>query len=112
SDDSWYCGLFAAISGAKEAEWKERLTHRLTKIEKQVTAINKALQQIQHRQEALYNQNKQLLTRMNEVGPESIIGKSVTHIRLDWNDQYVPLFTAEREMTKTRALAFAHQIVF
>ena len=29
SDDSWYCGLFAKISGAKETEWKERLVHRL-----------------------------------------------------------------------------------
>jgi hypothetical protein len=112
SDDSWYCGLFAKISGADEAEWKDRLVHRLSKIEAQVAKINAALEQIQQQQETLVSQNKQILTRINEVGAESTIGKSVSQIRIDWNDEYVPLFTGKRTLTKERALAFAHRIVY
>jgi len=112
SDDSWYCGLFAAISGAKEAEWKDRLMDRLSKIAIRIQKIEMAVEQIQAQQTALVNQNKQILTRLNEVGPESIIGKSITHIRLDWNDQYIPLFTGKRPMTPERTIAFARQIIF
>lgn len=112
SDDSWYCGLFATLSDAKEKEWKDRLVQRLTAIENQVTKINKKLDQIQQQQETLVNQNKQILTRINEVGAESAIGKSVAQIRIDWNDEYVPLFTGKRALTKERALAFAHRIVY
>jgi hypothetical protein len=112
SDDSWYCGLFAKLSDAKETEWKDRLVHRLSKIEEQVTKINTALEKIQQQQETLVSKNDQILTRMNEVGTESTIGKSVSQIRLDWNNEYVPLFTGKSTLTQERALAFAHRIVF
>lgn len=112
SDDSWYCGLFAKLSDAKEAEWKDRLVHRLSAIEKQVTKINEKLDKIQQQQETLASLNKQILTRVNELGAEAAINKSVSQIRIDWKDEYVPLFTGKRALTKERALAFAHRIVY
>jgi len=112
SNDSWYCGLFAKLSDAKETEWKDRLVHRLTDIQKQVAKINMALEKIQQQQETLANQNEQILTRINDVSAEAAISKSVSQIRLDWNNEYVPLFTGKSELTEERALAFAHRIVF
>ena len=83
SDDSWYCGLFAALSGAKKQEWKERLDHRLGKIEGYVKAINAAVAEIQSKQDSLYRLNEQILIRMNEIGPETIVGKNITRIRVE-----------------------------
>lgn len=112
SDDSWYCGLFGKLSGDDEKAWKAGLTKRLTNIEKQVVKINEKLEKITERQEALFDQNKQILTRLNEIGAESTIGKCVSQIRIDWKDEYSPLFDATRVLTKERALAFAHRIVY
>jgi hypothetical protein len=112
SDDSWYCGLFAKLSGADKTEWKDRLVKRLTDIETQISTINRDLEKIRQRQETLASQNEQILTRINEVGAEATIGKSVSQIRLDWKNEYVPLFTGTSALTEERALAFAHRIVF
>lgn len=112
SEDTWYCGLFAKLSGADETEWKDRLVKRLADIETQVTKINSALEKIQQQQDTLANQNEQILTRINDVGAEVTIGKSVSQIRLDWKNEYVPLFTGKSALTEERALAFAHRIVF
>jgi hypothetical protein len=112
SDDSWYCGLFATLSGAKEGEWKERVDHQLAVIRSQVEAINATLREIQSRQDQIYRQNEQILNRIDEIGPKTIVGGAISSIRTDWNDQYIPLFTGQRQLSKERALSFARQIIF
>src|SRR6267142_1347298 len=32
SDDSWYCGVFASLSGEQEKEFKERMLHNMKEI--------------------------------------------------------------------------------
>jgi hypothetical protein len=111
SDDSLICGLFGSFSGEAEKEWKDRLVHRLEGIDKKVTAINNALAQVQQKQETLLNLNKQILIRMNEIGTETIVGKDLSRIRVDWKNFYTPMM-AKDKFTKERALNFARQVVF
>src|ERR1041384_3369004 len=111
SDDSLICGLFGSFSGAKEQEWKDRLVHRLENIDKKVTAINSALEKVQQKQETLLNLNKQILIRMNEIGTETVVGKDLSRIRVDWKNQYTPMMK-KANFTKERSLNFARQIIY
>lgn len=112
SDDSWYCGVFAKLSGEDKAEFEERVQHNLTKIRADLADIKTAISEIQEGQERIYNQNQRVLLRLDEIGPETTIGRDLAQIRTVYNEQYVPLFNGERSFTVDRLRAFAHQIVF
>ena len=112
SDDSWYCGVFAKLSKQDEAEHKERVLHNLAKIRTQLDNLAKGISAIQEGQEQIYEQNKQILLRLDELGPETTIGKELSHIRTLYNEQYVPLFNGERAFTADRLRAFANRIIF
>ena len=112
SDASWYCGLFASLSGQDKAEFEERLAHNLAQIRADLTQIQHAIAAIQDNQDRLYQLNEQILLRLDEIGPETNIGKALSHIRTDWDEQYVPMFTGERSFNAERLLAFARQIIF
>lgn len=112
SDDSWYCGVFAKLSGQDEAEHKERVMHHLEKIRADLVKIQEALEGISERQNQLYSQNERLLLRLDEIGPETNVGRNLSHIRTVFREQYAPLFAGERDFTDERLRNFAHQIVF
>jgi hypothetical protein len=112
SDDSWYCGAFATLSGQNEAEYKERVAHQLSAIRTELANISEGITAIEQAQELIYNQNEQILLRLDEIGPETIVGKAVSRTRTVFNDQYVPLFTGERPFTAESLRAFAHQVIF
>ena len=112
SDDSWYCGAFASLSGQDKKEWEERVTYNLAKIREELDNIKNGIAEIQRQQETIYNQNSQVLVRLNEIGPETIIGKNVSRIRTIWDDQFTPTFTGQRQFTRDRMIAFANQVIF
>jgi hypothetical protein len=111
SDDSWYCGVFAQLSGEKEKEFKERMLHNMEKIRGSLSNIENGIAQIQAGQEAIYNQNRQILLRLDEVGPETTIGQHVSHIRTVYKEQYAKLFTGST-LNADRMRTFAHQVIF
>jgi hypothetical protein len=112
SDDSWYCAAFAKLSKQDEAEYKERVMHHLTKIRAELENVKKGIAAIQEGQEQILAQNRQTLLRLDEIGPETTIGKELSHIRTVYAEQYVPLFSGEREFSAERLRAFANRIVF
>ncbi len=112
ADDSWYCGAFAALSGQDKKHWEERVMHRLGKIEATVAQIRSGVAAILEGQQAIYNQNQQILVRLDEIGAETNIGQALSKVRVLYNDQYVPLFTGKRPFEAKALLAFAHRVVF
>ena len=71
SDDTWYCGAFATLSGQNEAEYKERVAHQLSAIRTELANISKGITAIEQGQERIYNQNEQILLRLDEIGRAS-----------------------------------------
>ncbi len=112
SDDSWYCGAFAALSGQDKKEWEERLAHDVAAIRDGIAQIKSGIAAIQDGQKTLYNQNQQILVRLDEIGPETAIGKSLSRIRVLFNEQYTPLFTGQRPFAGPALVALARQIIF
>ena len=88
SDDSWYCGLFAALSDEKEKEFKDRMLHNMEKIRSSLANIETGIAQIQEQQREIYDLNKLILLKLDEVGPETTIGRNVSHIRTVYDEQF------------------------
>lgn len=112
SDDSFVCGVFAKLSKQNEVEFKERVLHNLARIRGQLDNISNGIAAIRDGQEQIFRQNQTVLLRLDEIGPETTIGKELSHIRTVYTEQYVPLFNGERAFTADRLRAFATRIVF
>ena len=119
SDDSWYCGVFASLSGEKEKEFKDRMLHNMTKIRGSLANIETGIAQIQEQQRQIYDLNKLILLKLDEVGPETTIGKNVSHIRTVYDEQFSRMFrnpvegsTQPTSLDPERMRSFARQIIF
>lgn len=119
SDDSWYCGVFASLSGEKEKEFKDRMLHNMEKIRGSLANIETGIANIQEQQRQIYDQNRLILLRLDEVGPETIIGERISKIRTLYNEQFVRMFRNPREggqqpaaLDPRRMRALANDILF
>lgn len=119
SDDSWYCGVFAKLSGQDEAEFKERMLHNMEKIRGSLTNIENGIAAIQRQQQEIYDLNRLILIKLDEIGPETTIGQNISKIRTTYNEQFSRMFkipgsgtTQPSTLDPVRMRAFAHQIVF
>lgn len=92
SDDSWYCGVFASMSGEKEKEFKDRMLHNMEKIRGSLATIETGVANIQEQQREIYDQNRLILLRLDEIGPETTIGHNISTIRTIYNDQFSRMF--------------------
>jgi hypothetical protein len=119
SDDSWYCGVFASLSGEGEKEFKERLLHNMEKIRSSLANIENGIAEIQRQQQATYELNQIILLKLDEVGPETTIGKNISRIRTVYDEQFSRMFrnpvegsTQPSTLNPERMRAFARQIIF
>lgn len=119
SDDSWYCGVFASLSGEKEKEFKDRMLHNMEKIRGSLANIETGIAEIQRQQQAIYDLNKIILLKLDEVGPETTIGKNISRIRTVYDEQFSRMFRSPVEgstqpttLDPDRMRAFARQIIF
>jgi hypothetical protein len=119
SDDSWYCGVFASLSGEQEKEFKERMLHNMKEIRGSLANIETGIAEIQRQQQAIYDLNKIILLRLDEVGPETTIGKNISQIRTVYDEQFSRMFrnpvegsTQPAKLDPERMRAFARQIIF
>jgi len=119
SDDSWYCGVFASLSGEQEKEFKERMLHNMKEIRGSLANIETGIAEIQQQQQAIYELNKIILLRLDEVGPETTIGKNISLIRTVYDEQFSRMFrnpvegsTQPTSLDPERMRAFARQIIF
>src|ERR1700756_2174956 len=120
SDDSWYCGLFAALAGdEKEKEFKDRMLHNMAKIRGSLANIETGIAQIQEQQRKIYDLNKLILLKLDEVGPETTIGRKSSHIRAVYDQQFARMFrnpvegsTQPTSLDPERMRAFARQVIF
>src|SRR5687768_341165 len=118
SDDSWYCGVFATLSGEKEKEFKERMLHNMEKIRGSLSRIETGIAEIQRQQQSIYDLNQVILLKLDEVGPETTIGKNISRIRTVYDEQFSRMFRNPVEgssqpatLDPERMRAFARQIV-
>jgi len=120
SDDSWYCGLFATLAGdEKEKEFKDRMLHNMAKIRSSLANIETGIAQIQEQQRQIYDLNKLILLKLDEVGPETTIGKNISHIRTVYDEQFARMFrnpvegsTQPTSLDPERMRSFARQVIF
>jgi hypothetical protein len=119
SDDSWYCGVFASLSGENEKEFKERMLHNMEKIRGSLANIETGIAEIQRGQQEIYDLNKIILLKLDEVGPETTIGKNISRIRTVYDEQFSRMFrnpvegsTQPTTLDPERMRAFARQIIF
>jgi hypothetical protein len=119
SDDSWYCGLFATLSGEKEAEFKDRMLHNMEKIRGSLSNIETGIAEIQRQQAALYELNRQILLRLDEIGPETTIGQNISVIRTMYEEQFSRMFKRANEdgpqpaaLDREKMRAFARDVIF
>jgi hypothetical protein len=118
SDDSWYCGVFGSLSGEKENEFKERMLHNMTMIRGSLANIENGVAEIRRQQQAVYDLNKIILLRLDEVGPETTIGENISHIRTVYDEQFSRMFRNPEEggpqpatLDPDRLRSFARQII-
>lgn len=119
SDESWYCGVFASLSGQNEAEFKERMLHNMAKIRGSLANIESGIAEIQRQQAAIYDLNRLILLRLDEVGPETTIGKNISRIRTVYDEQFSRMFrnpvggsVQPATLDPERMRTFARQIIF
>ena len=119
SDESWYCGVFAQLSGEKEKEFKERMLHNMEKIRGSLSNIENGIAEIQRQQQTIYDLNRIILLKLDEVGPETTIGKNISRIRTVYEEQFSRMFknpvqggTEPSKLDADRMRVFAHQIIF
>jgi len=119
SDNSWYCGVFAALSGEKENEFKERMLHNMERIRGSLKNIERGIAEIQRQQQAVFELNQIILLKLDEVGPETTIGKNISRIRTVFDEQFSRMFRNPVEgaaqptsLDPERMRTFARQIVF
>lgn len=119
SDNSWYCGVFASLSGEKEKEFRDRMLHNMEKVRGSLANIETGVANIQEQQREIYDQNRIILLRLDEVGPETTIGKNISRIRTIYNEQFARMFRNRQEggeqpaaLDPRRMRALARQIIF
>jgi hypothetical protein len=119
SDDSWYCGVFASLSGEKEKEFKDRMLHNMARIRGSLANIETGIAEIQRQQQAIFDLNRIILLKLDEVGPETTIGKNISLIRTVYDEQFARMFrnpvegsTQPSTLDPDRMRAFARQIIF
>lgn len=119
SDDSWYCGVFATLSGENEKEFRDRMLHNMDRIRGSLANIETGIAEIQRGQQAIYDQNQVILLKLDEIGPETTIGQNISRIRTVYDEQFARMFrnpveggTQPNTLDPERMRAFARQIIF
>ncbi len=119
SDDSWYCGVFATLSGEKEKEFKDRMLHNMSKIRGSLANIEAGIAEIHRQQQAIFELNQIILLKLDEVGPETTIGQNISRIRTVYVEQFSRMFrnpsegsTQPSTLDPDRMRTFARQIIF
>lgn len=95
------------------------MLHNMEKIRGSLANIEAGIAEIQRQQQDVYNLNKIILLKFDEVGPETTIGRNISRIRTVYDEQFVRMFRAPGEgspqpttLNPERMRVFARQIIF
>ena len=95
------------------------MLHNMTKIRGSLANIETGIAEIQRQQQTIYDLSKIILLKLDEVGPETTIGKSISLTRTVYNEQFSRMFrnpveggTQPSTLDPERMRAFARQIIF